>query len=183
MKKYIAILCVTALLMALCAGCDSKEPAEAPTTVLTAVPADPTAAPTVAPTAAQDNLYFTYSGTKVMLDMPAEGLLSQLPEPKHYTESASCAFEGLDKTYDYGSFALQTYPAKDGERVFGFWFQDDTVTTAEGAYIGMTPDQVAQLYPSATMDEEVCILEQGNCRLTIAFQDGLVSSIQYAVKL
>ena len=56
--------------------------------------------------------------TVLTLDAPAKTALENLGAPYGYTETASCAFAGTEKTYDFGSFYLRTYPARDGERKF-----------------------------------------------------------------
>ena len=123
---------------------------------------------------------FTYNGTKIAMNVDAADILSALGEPKRYTEEASCAFTGLDKTYDYGSFYLQTYPDGDKDFVYGIWFADDGVNTEEGVYIGMEQAQVESIYGAESYNgSNAYILTKGVCRLTVIITDGVVSSVQY----
>ena len=54
----------------------------------------------------EENFSFTYNGIKITLGAEAAPIIDALGEPRSYTEEPSCAFEGMDKTYYYGSFYL-----------------------------------------------------------------------------
>ena len=127
---------------------------------------------------------FTYKGTKIAIHADAEPILAALGEPKSYTEQASCAFEGLDKTYYYGSFYLDTYPLNGKDYVYGYWFADDSVSTEEGIYIGATKAQVESAYGADAFNGvNAYMVTKGDNLLTIILEEGLVSSIQYALVL
>ncbi len=184
MKKLLCVLLAAAALLSLTACAPSGEPApkEPTPTPPPGVTQAPTAQPEStesAPSEEADGLSFVYNGTAIQPNAPAEPILSALGEPKSYTEETSCAFDGLDKTYFYGSFYLQTYPAADGERVFCLWLVDDAVATPEGVYIGSTEQQVKDAYGEDSLDGNSCIVTQGDCKLTVILTDGVVSSIQY----
>ena len=107
-------------------------------------------------------------------------MLEALGEPKSYTEESSCAFEGLDKTYYYGSFYLSTYPMGGKDFVYVLWFADDTVTTAEGIRIGSTQAQVETAYgKDAFNGTNAFEMSKGSSKLTILITDGIVSGIRY----
>jgi len=184
MKKLLCVLLAAAALLSLAACAPSGEPAAkepAPTTppAVTQAPAVQPESTEGAPNEEANVLAFVYNGTTIQPNAPAEPILSALGEPKSYTEETSCAFDGLDKTYFYGSFYLQTYPAADGERVFCLWLVDDAVTTPEGIYIGSTEQQVKDAYGEDSLDGNSCIVTQGESKLTLLLTDGVVSSIQY----
>ncbi len=127
-----------------------------------------------------ENLQFLYQGIPIALDAEAAPLLEALGTPKSYTEETSCAFDGLDKTYYYGSFYLTTYPGDGAEYVSGFWFVDDTAATREGIRIGSTKKQVEQAYDLQLENRNTCTLTQGEGTLTILLEEDVVTSIQYA---
>ena len=128
----------------------------------------------------QENFTFTYDGVDITLHADAAPVLDALGEPKSYTEEASCAFEGLDKTYYYGPFYLTTYPIADKDCIYTLWFADDTVATAEGIRIGSTRAQVEQAYGQEALNEAGnCVRIQGRSRLVILLTDGVVSSVRY----
>lgn len=184
MKKLLCVLLAAAALLSLTACGPSgeqaqKEPAPTAPPAATGAPATQPDSAETTPSEGEDGLAFVYQGITIQPNAPAEPILSALGDPKSYTEEASCAFDGLDKTYFYGSFYLQTYPAADGERVFCLWLVDDAVTTPEGIYIGSTEQQVKDAYGEENLDGSACVVTQGDCKLTLILTDGVVSSIQY----
>ena len=66
----------------------------------------------------EENFSFTYNGTKITLGAEAAPIIDALGEPRSYTEEPSCAFEGMDKTYYYGSFYLSTSPLNGKDFVY-----------------------------------------------------------------
>ena len=126
------------------------------------------------------NFSFTYKGVQIKLSEPAAPILEKLGEPMKYTESASCAFEGLDKSYYYGSFYLETYPQGEEDFVLGWWFADDTVTTPEGIYIGSSKAEVEKAYGAENFNgTNAYDIKDGSGKLTIIMDNDVVSSIQY----
>ena len=51
---------------------------------------------------------FTNGTTKIAINADAAPILAALGQWRDYAESASCAFEGLDKVYTYAGFEIQT---------------------------------------------------------------------------
>ena len=51
----------------------------------------------------ESGFLFTYNGCTIAMNGAAAPVIAALGEPESYTEAASCAFDGLDKTYGYGS--------------------------------------------------------------------------------
>ena len=160
MKKLIIAVLVLSMLLCF-AGCGGKEEA----------------APVVP---AADGWSFDYNGTKIAMNADAAPIVEALGEPKNYTEETSCAFEGLDKTYFYGSFYMTTYPAGDQDYVFSLWFVDDTLTTAEGVYIGAEQAEAEAAYGADAFNgTNAYVVEKGASKLTVLIDEGYVSSIQY----
>lgn len=123
---------------------------------------------------------FVYEKMEISMHAPAEDILTALGEPKNYTESPSCAFEGLDKTYYFGSFYLSTYPAKDGDRISGLWFADDGVSTPEGIAIGSAREEVEAAYGTEAFNgTNAWYLTAGDSKLTIILIEDKVGSVQY----
>ena len=123
---------------------------------------------------------FTYNGTKVEMSVDATDILAKLGEPKSKTEEASCAFEGMDRTYFYGSLYVTTYPNGDKENIYGAWFVDDSVTTDEGIYIGATKAEVENAYGADTFDgSSAYVITKGASKLTIIVEDDVVTGITY----
>lgn len=123
---------------------------------------------------------YSVRGVEVMMHAEAAPVLSALGEPVSYTEEASCAFTGLDKTYYYGGFYLQTYPLNDVDYIYSLWLVDDSSTTPEGIYIGASQAEVEAAYGAESFNgSNAYILKGTTSTLTIILTDGAVSSIQY----
>ena len=162
MKRRIALFTVAALLLLCFAGCQ-----EAP----------------VAPTEpAVEEYSFTYKGTEVTLNALAGPIVTALGEPFTYSETTSCAFDGLDKTYGYGSFYVQTYPKDGQDYIYGFWFVDDLVANAEGIALNSPQRDVDNIYGTEGFNgSNAYVMTKGNGKLTIIVTDGIVESIQYVL--
>ncbi len=182
MKKLICTVLVLMIILSLCAcGGDSREnnetkPANQQTddTHTSNQSEKPTAS------SAEGGHIFTYNGTEISMHAPAADILASLGQAKSQTEEASCAFEGMDKTYNYGSFFLQTYPLEEQDYIYCLWFMDDTVTTAEGIYIGSSEEQVKQAYGEDTYNgSNAYIITKGESILTIITDAGAVTGITY----
>lgn len=123
---------------------------------------------------------FTYGGNKIAMNADAAPVIEALGEPKSYTEEESCAFEGLDKTYYYGSFYLQTYPEGDKDYVYCLWLVDDSVETEEGIYIGASQAAVEKAYGAENFNgKNAYVINGDGCTLTVILENGVVNSIQY----
>ena len=132
----------------------------------------------------EENLSFTYNGTKITLGAEAAPIIDALGEPRSYTEAPSCAFEGMDKTYYYGSFYISTYPLDGKDYIYNLWFADDGVATEEGIRIGSTQSQVEDAYGKECFNgTNSFVMPKGQSKLVILIEDGKVSSIRYEVIL
>lgn len=176
MKKLLLVTLVLGLLLALAACGTSTAPQD------TVGSNTPSATTPSAPT--EDGFAFDYKGTNITLHAPAAAIVSALGEPVKYTESTSCAFEGLDKSYYYGSFYLETYPKNGEDFVYGWWFADDSVTTQEGIYIGATQADVEKAYGTDGYNgTNAYTIKKADGTLTIILDNGTVNSIQYAINV
>lgn len=123
---------------------------------------------------------FTYKNATITMNADAAPIVAALGEPMKFTEEASCAFTGMDKTYYYGGFYMQTYPMEDKDYVYSLWFADDSVTTEEGACIGMSQADLESIYGTDGYNgSNGYILTKNDSVLTIILSEGHVSSISY----
>ncbi len=127
------------------------------------------------------DLQFTYREVTLELNTPAAPVIEALGTPKSYTEGASCAFDGVEKTYGYGSFYLVTYDTDGEDRIGKLWFADDSVATREGIYLGAPKAAVEAAYGVTMGEENTCAVERGSSRLTIILEKDAVVSIVYEV--
>ncbi len=123
---------------------------------------------------------FTYDGTIISMDMDAAPIVEQLGEPDSYFEAPSCAFEGIDKVYTYGSFELDTYPTDDKDYVSTVVLKDDTIATTEGVGIGDPEDKVVEAYGSEWIEEDgMRVYEKDGMKLCFILKNDTVASIEY----
>lgn len=126
------------------------------------------------------DLVFTFKDTEIIMHAQAQPIVKALGGPFQYTEAPSCAFDGTDKTYYYGSFYLTTYPKDGVDCISGLWFADDSVATAEGITIGSSRQAVEEAYGPEYFDGENAFEIPGkDATLTILLTGGMVSSVQY----
>lgn len=164
MKKK-SIIAVILMSMLVFVGCGSKE--KAPDTSSDA-------------NTEAKGYVMTVQGTDVAVNAPMAPIVDALGEADKYFESESCAFQGLDKVYTYGSVVITTYPEDGKDYVYSIELKDDTVTTKEGAYIGMAKADVVSAYGTATNETEVALVyEKDACQLAFILEDGLVKNITY----
>lgn len=109
----------------------------------------------------EEGYAFVHQGTKIAIDGEAAEVLSALGEWIDYAESASCAFEGLDKVYTYSSFEIQTYPMSGKDYIYMVNLLDDTVSTEEGIRIGSTRAQVLSAYGEADKQSDTLLSYTG----------------------
>lgn len=182
MKKIIALLLALTMVLCLC-SCGNVVKEGGTTTPAQPLPAGesgPTETTEPETVPADDDYVFTYQGTDIVMNAPAADIIAALGDPKSYTEETSCAFVGLDKTWFFGSFYLQTYPMEDVDYIYCLWIVDDSVETPEGIYIGATQAQVEEAYGAEAYNgSNAYIITGENSRLTIILENGVVSSIQY----
>lgn len=127
-----------------------------------------------------DDYVFEYKGVKIAPDMNTNEFLAALGDPLHYYEVKSCAFEGMDKIYTYTSFEISTYPNGANDLVSSIYFKDDTVTTQEGAYLGMAKSDVLALYGSNYIESAgAYVYSKGGMELHFIFDGETLASIEY----
>ena len=128
------------------------------------------------------SLVFKASGKTISIDMPTSEFIDALGDPDDYFEADSCAFQGKDKVYTYKDFVIRTYPKDDVDYVLSVELRDDVVTTPEGAYIGMSEDDIKGLYTDYTVEGDSSsnmTVTEGGTKLSFIFEDGAVNSITY----
>lgn len=175
MKKWMLLLVMTLLL----AGCgdSGKEPDGTPT-----------------PDAAGENsgnenvgrdepagYVFEYEGVKIWMDMEASPVIDALGEADGYFEAPSCAFEGLDKQYTYGSIEIDTYELNGKDYISCVYFRDDLVTTPEGVGLFMTKEDMVQAYGEGYTEEYgMLVYEKDGMKLKFIITENEITSIEYA---
>lgn len=123
---------------------------------------------------------FRHNGVTVSVDADMANVLEGLGEPNDYFEAASCAFEGLDKTYTYGSFVIETYPQGEKDYVSTIILKDDAVSTAENIYIGSSLTDVTNSYGADYTEQgSMLVYHKDGMKLCFLMENDTVTSIQY----
>lgn len=118
-------------------------------------------------------------GYTVSINDNMADVLAALGEPMKYFEAASCAFEGLDKTYTYSGFAITTRPDGGQDYVNSILLTDDSVATPEGVYIGCSADDVTAAYGEGSRTENVISYTKGDSSMNFILEGDKVISIEY----
>lgn len=132
-------------------------------------------------TAAPEGFGYTLKGTFVVPDMKMEGLKDSLGEPTSFFESDSCAFQGKDRVYTYGSVVISTYEVDGVEQVYTIELKDDTVETDEGVCIGSSKEDVKAAYGTPTTESDTTMnFNKGKTSLAFIFDGDSVSYITFS---
>lgn len=129
---------------------------------------------------ANSEYVFKYRDCPLPVNAEFAPLLEYLGEPDSYFEAASCAFDGLDKTYTYAGVEIITYPDGDADYISSIRLLDGSVSTPEGITVGSTQEEVAAAYGDGF--EELgnqYVYENGDAKLTVLFEDGAAISVEY----
>ena len=174
-KKYLilfgTVACTAALLFAGCGGGESVEGEGKPTN-----------APKTEQNKTNGKGYvFESTGGTIGVDMEAAPILEALGEADSYFEAPSCAFEGMDKMYTYGSFEIDTYEQNGKDYISGILFKDDMVATPEGVSLFMTKADIIKAYGETYTEENgMLVYEKDSMKLKFLVVDDEITLIEYA---
>ena len=183
-KKIIACGLALCLLAGLAAGCGGKDE---PTTAAAPNPAsgsettagvDETAA---ANGASGSGFSFELKGASVAPGMKQDDLLAALGDADNTFEAPSCAGEGTDYTFTYGSVEISTVPNADGvNEVNTIVLKDDLVSTPEGVSLFMGVTDMTNAYGEGyAANGNAYTYTRGNALLQFIVENDEITSIQY----
>lgn len=136
----------------------------------------------------KDGFIFAYKDTTIYLGEYMELILVKLGNTIDYYEMPSCSFEGMAKIYYYNGFELANYlkDKTDKDRVYSITLNDDSVTTAEGIYIGQTFDDMIAAYGAGYEEIEgfadvYRYLKNGTV-LSFTVENNIITLISYTVE-
>lgn len=123
---------------------------------------------------------FEYNGVKIGMDMEAAPIIASLGEADTYFEAPSCAFEGLDKTYSYGSFEIDTYEQDGKDYIAAIFFCDDLIETPEGVCLFGTKADMVKAYGENYKEEfGMLVYEKDGMKLKFIVEGDEITSIEY----
>lgn len=100
---------------------------------------------------------------------------------ENYSEIASCAFEGLDRTYTYTDYEITTFPDGDKERVFSVYFLNENIQTQEGVKITDSFDKMKEVYGEpANQQGNQYVYTKGKTNIEFIVEEDVITSIQYS---
>jgi hypothetical protein len=171
-KRLVIALCIAlgAVMLAACggSGSDSANGTDAAQTQDTVSDA------------ATDGYSYVLNGTTLAMNAQMAPAVEALGDPDSYFESESCAFQGLDKVYTYGSVKVTTYPLEEVDYIYSIELMDDTVSTTEGISIGASKDDVTGTYGDASETTDTSLIyTKGDSTLAFIFDGDSVSAITY----
>lgn len=161
MKKYYIALLAAILVLG---GCQKKptEPSASASEIATTSASDSTsikesttttqketlaiAEPSDSITVPMGYLFTPAKDIELFMHKEAASVLNVLGEPLTYLEAPSCAFQGTDRIYGFGSYEITTYEKDGKEYIYDIYFLDDSVTTDEGIYIGCSKNDMEAAY-------------------------------------
>ena len=127
---------------------------------------------------------FTSNGVEIKMNAEADPIVEALGEPISAFDAPSCAFQGTDWIYTYDGFQINTYPLNDVNYVSSVVLTSDAVSTPEGLEIGGTKeDMIAAYGEDYTEEYDQCTYTRGDSQLSILFEDGAITSIEYLAVL
>ena len=162
MKKWIAMLLALTLAagMTACGGA----PAETPKTT------DPAQSQEEVTQSAGDGKVYSFTLADFQLIPGVDFDPADLPEADSVFEVPSCAIEGTDNLYDYGTVEVTAFNDGDGEIIYSVYIKD----------IGDTLEQVNSIYGTdRTENGNELVYTAGKTLLVIIVENDTVTSIEF----
>lgn len=145
----------------------------------TAVEAEAAAAETAAPVAASmGNYTFVTGGVELVPGSVFDP--SILPQADSVYEVPSCAIEGTDNLYNYGTFELTAFDDGTNELIYSILLIDPNITTTEGLALGDPSSKAVDLYGENYIQQGSSWVYSGDAeQLILILQGDTVASIEY----
>ena len=190
MKRMIAVLLSLLMLFALTACGEPADKTETPTGTVadntTAAEDTTTAEDTTA--AAEDTtagadeqepgFVFTFEGVELTPGQAFDA--AALPEANSVYQVPSCAIEGTDNVYNYGTIEVTAFDDGNGEVIYSVYIMDANTPTNEGLYIGDTLDHIVAAYgEDYTREGNQITYQKGDTLLIIILGGEYVQSIDF----
>ncbi len=105
---------------------------------------EPVVEPVVAVEEAVEEVFGVHS--LALGDVITDEMLIELGEVVDHWVAPSCHYDGSDDIYIYENFTLYTYQDQGAKYLYIIEFTAPEVATAEGAYVGMTRDELIAIY-------------------------------------
>ncbi len=131
-----------------------------------------------------DGYYFETNGLKIAMGDVASDFLVKTGTPMDQYSAPSCAFDGDDTVYDFGSYQITTYLSKGGEIFTGVYLLDDRFSTKEGIKIGSKLSDMLSTYGDEYQENYgAYTYSLGLTDLSFVVIDDVITSISYLHKV
>jgi hypothetical protein len=132
----------------------------------------------------EEEYSFEINGLEITMGEMAEGFLTKTGTPKEQYSAPSCAFDGDDTVYDFGSYQITTYLSEGKEIFTGVYLLDDTVSTKEGIKIGSKLSEMLSVYGDKYQENYGAYTYSfGLTDLSFVIIDDVITSISYLHKV
>ncbi len=126
-------------------------------------------------------------GNKIECNMDMQDVLKMFPQLKYeYSESISCAYNGLDKIYDFtdAGFIVYTYPVEDKDYVLEVTVSSEEIKqNNDTVYNGMTKQQLIDLFGEEFTVDGDTITYVVNDKQTMYYLLDADKVIEYAISV
>lgn len=131
-----------------------------------------------------DSYYFETNGLKIIMGEKASDFLVKTGVPIEQYSAPSCAFDGDDTVYDFGSYQITTYLSDGGELFTGVYLLDDRFSTKEGIKIGSKLSEMLSTYGDKYEENYgAYTYSLGLTDLSFVVIDDVITSISYLHKV
>lgn len=125
------------------------------------------------------------NGKEIACHMNMQKVLSSFSDIEYdYSESISCAYNGLDKTYDFADagFTVYTYPDGDEDFVLEVVVYSENIKQQDGkVFVGMSKDKLVKIYGDKYVTEgDNLVYDMGDGQTKSFLFDG-EAVIEYAI--
>lgn len=146
--------------------------------LMTACGSDNGTTPTGTGSSVESKYSYVHEGKKITIGEKAEDVLEKLGEATSEYTATSCAFEGEDHFYTYGtSLQIVTSKVNGKEVLTTIQLLDDLVKTPEGVRIGDSDATVAKAYGEGSNGRYA--VKDGKTSLVVVTKNDEVIAITY----
>lgn len=126
------------------------------------------------------SFYVSYKGVRIELGKDATPVIESLGDALSVSELGNCGGLGAQIKYTYSSLAVYVLENDKGATVIdGIELYDDSITTPEGVYIGMSASDAKSKLSGAQESGSALILKDGKYYIKVKLDGGNVSEIHF----
>ncbi len=126
-----------------------------------------------------ENYFFAADDVSLAVGGDADEAVRLLGEPNSHSSAESCAGGGFDELYIYNGFRLKGYREGETCLITSIELTNDTVSTAEGVFIGDGADKLEKVYGEGEAFSGGVFYLAKSCELRFFISEDRVVSIKY----